>query len=202
MLGLPILLMFLMWLFARHEAELSYVKIFFATAPISLLAIITCHSHPVFAFIAYLVLLPFVLTKFLYVSFLKSCLITISAIAISLLVDISFRHLTHPSNSQKTAKTPISAPTQSPIAEPTKLQNQPQERAIALGQLFDRKLAAGLVQIPLTTRIEIPNQYGKIILSPGTRITVLAMEGDLLKIRVGTDTVMIPSKYADTSSLK
>ena len=67
MLGLllsPFLVMFLLWLLARHEAELSYYIIFFVVAGVSLAAwLASLFVSPILGIIVFLVGLPFLIAR-------------------------------------------------------------------------------------------------------------------------------------------
>ena len=67
MLGLlisPLIVMFLLWLLARNEAELSYYIIFFVVAGVSILAFLATFASPWLGIAVYLIGLPFAIARF------------------------------------------------------------------------------------------------------------------------------------------
>jgi hypothetical protein len=64
MLGLlisPLIVMFLLWLLARHEAELSYYIIFFVVVGVSVLAFLATFASRWLGIAVYLIGLPLLL---------------------------------------------------------------------------------------------------------------------------------------------
>ena len=92
-----LIVMFLLWLFARHEAELSYARIFLVISALSILVFLIGLQHPLIAFIGYVVVLPIVITRFFYVSLPKASIITVLFLVWQLLFQIAFSYITRPS---------------------------------------------------------------------------------------------------------
>lgn len=81
MLGLllsPFIVMFLLWLLARHEAELSYYIIFFVVAGVSLAAFLaSLFVSPWLGLAVFVIGLPLLIARYCYVSLPKAALITV-----------------------------------------------------------------------------------------------------------------------------
>ena len=92
----PLIVMFLLWLFARHEAELSYPIIFLVIGALTILVFLIGLQHPLIAFICYVVLLPIVITRFFYVSLPKASIITVLFLAWQLLFHLAVSYITRP----------------------------------------------------------------------------------------------------------
>jgi hypothetical protein len=92
----PLIVMFLLWLFARHEAELSYPTIFLVISGLTILVFLIGLYHPLIAFICYVFLLPIVITRFFYVSLPKASIITVLFLAWQLLFHLAFGYITRP----------------------------------------------------------------------------------------------------------
>jgi hypothetical protein len=92
----PLIVMFLLWLFARHEAELSYVTIFLVITALTIVVFLIGLQHPLIAFICYVVLLPIVITRFFYVNLAKASIITVLFLVWQLLFYLGFRYITRP----------------------------------------------------------------------------------------------------------
>ena len=98
MLGLllsPFIVMFLLWLLARHEAELSYYIIFFVVAGVSLAAFLaSILISPILGLVVFLIGLPFLIARYCYVSLPKAALVTILFIVLrvglELLLNVAF----------------------------------------------------------------------------------------------------------------
>ncbi|HEY6204782.1 MAG TPA: hypothetical protein VIW21_01310 [Chthoniobacterales bacterium] len=73
----PLIIMFLLWLFARHEAERSYITVLLVTIGLTMLALLIGFQYRLLGFVVYLALLPFALTRFCYVSFPKASIVTV-----------------------------------------------------------------------------------------------------------------------------
>jgi hypothetical protein len=88
--------MFLLWLFARHEAELSYLTIFLVITALSILVFLIGLQHPLIAFICYVVVLPIVITRFFYVSLPKASIITVLFLLWQLLFHLALSDIIRP----------------------------------------------------------------------------------------------------------
>ncbi len=84
----PVIVMFLLWLLARHEAELSYYIIFFVVAGVSLAAFLAGLASPWLGLGVYLLGLPFAIAKWCYVSLPKAALVTFLFIVIQVAIDV------------------------------------------------------------------------------------------------------------------
>jgi hypothetical protein len=73
----PLIIMFLLWMFARHEAELSYINILLVTLGLTMLALLIGFQYRFMGLVVYIALLPMALTRFCYVSFLKASIVTV-----------------------------------------------------------------------------------------------------------------------------
>ena len=73
----PFIVMFLLWLLARHEAELSYYIIFFVVAGVSVAAFVGGSASPWLGLGIYLIGLPFAIARWCYVSLPKAALVTV-----------------------------------------------------------------------------------------------------------------------------
>jgi hypothetical protein len=96
MLGLllsPFIVMFLLWLFVRHEAELSYYIIFFVVAGVSLAAFLGGMASPWLGLAIYIIGLPFAIARWCYVSLPKAALVTLIFIVIQVLIEIAWELL-------------------------------------------------------------------------------------------------------------
>ena len=96
MLGLlisPLIVMFLLWLLARNEAELSYYIIFFVVAGVSILAFLATFASPWLGIAVYLIGLPFAIARFCYVSLPKAAVVTILFIVIQAAFNLAMRHV-------------------------------------------------------------------------------------------------------------
>jgi hypothetical protein len=72
----PFLVMFLLWLFARHEAELNYFIIFYVVGGVSVLAFVLGLVSPWLGLAVLLLGLPFAIARWCYVSLPKAALVT------------------------------------------------------------------------------------------------------------------------------
>ena len=77
----PFVVMFLLWLVARHEAELSYYIIFFVVAGVSVAAFIGGLASPWLGLGIYIIGLPIAIARWCYVSLPKAALVTVLFIA-------------------------------------------------------------------------------------------------------------------------
>lgn len=99
MLGLlisPFIVMFLLWLFARHEAELSYYIIFFVVAGVSVVASLFGFVSEWLAFAVYAVGLPLAISRWCYVSLPKAVLVTVIFIVIQVGIEFLWDILLSP----------------------------------------------------------------------------------------------------------
>jgi hypothetical protein len=78
----PFLVMLLLWLLARYEAELSYYIIFFVVTGVSVAAFLAGLASPWLAVGVYLIGLPLAIARWCYVSLPKAALVTVLFIAI------------------------------------------------------------------------------------------------------------------------
>jgi hypothetical protein len=85
--------MFLLWLFARHEAELSYYIIFFVVGGVTILAFIGGLFSPWIGIAIYLLGLPYAIGRFCYVSLAKSILVTFLFILTQIGISFTFDSL-------------------------------------------------------------------------------------------------------------
>jgi hypothetical protein len=74
--------MVLLWLFARHEAELSYFIIFYVVAGITLLAFLASLFSIWAAIVIYIIGLPLAIARFCYISLPKALLVTLLFVVI------------------------------------------------------------------------------------------------------------------------
>lgn len=98
MLGLvinPLIIMFLLWLFARDEAELSYVNILLVTIALTMIALLIGFQYRFGGLLAYIALLPFALTRFCYVSLAKASIVTVLFLGWQLLFAITLSSIFH-----------------------------------------------------------------------------------------------------------
>ena len=96
MLGLlisPLIVMFLLWLLARNEAELLYYIIFFVVAGVSIQAFLATFASPWLGIAVYLIGLPFAIARFCYVSLPKAAVVTILFIVIQAAFNLAMRHV-------------------------------------------------------------------------------------------------------------
>ena len=77
----PFIVMFMLWLVARHEADLSYTTIFYVVTGVSLLAFGASLASPWLALGIYLFGLPIAIARWCYVSLPKALLVTVLFIA-------------------------------------------------------------------------------------------------------------------------
>ena len=92
----PLIVMFLLWLFARHEAELSYIRILLIMCVLTIVVLLIGVQHPLVALICYIVLLPVAITRFLYVSLPKAIIVTVLFLAWQVLFNVAFSYVTRP----------------------------------------------------------------------------------------------------------
>ncbi len=84
----PIIVMALLWLLARHEAELSYYIIFFVVAGVSLAAFLAGLASPWLGLGVYVIGLPFAIARWCYVSLPKAALVTFLFIVIQIGIEV------------------------------------------------------------------------------------------------------------------
>jgi hypothetical protein len=72
----PLVLIALMWLLARHEADMSYLKVFGIVFAISIIALLLALVHPLVGMLGYLILIPLALHRFCYVRLTRALAIT------------------------------------------------------------------------------------------------------------------------------
>lgn len=94
----PLIVMFLLWLFARHEAELSYVRIFLVISVLTIVVFLIGIQHPLVALVCYIVLLPIAITRFLYVTLPKAIIVTVLFLVWQLLFNLAFSYITRPAS--------------------------------------------------------------------------------------------------------
>ena len=94
----PLVLMLLLWLFARHEAELSYVKLLCIFAGITLLVLVVASQNPIIGLTVYVVLIPIALVRYCFVSLSKAIVITVIFLAWQVAYNLAWRYLLHPVN--------------------------------------------------------------------------------------------------------
>ena len=92
----PLIVMFLLWLFARHEAELSYAKLLCIVAGITLFVLLVASQKPILGLIAYVVLIPIALVRFCFVSLSKASVITVLFLAWQIAYNLAWSYLLHP----------------------------------------------------------------------------------------------------------
>lgn len=73
----PFVVMFLLWLLARHEAELSYFIIFFVVAGVSVAAFLGGLASPWLGLGIYVIGLPLAIARWCYVSIPKAFVVTV-----------------------------------------------------------------------------------------------------------------------------
>lgn len=91
----PLIIMFLLWLLARDEADLSYVNILLVTVALTIIALLIGFQYRFWGLFAYIALLPFALTRFCYVSFAKASIVTVLFLGWQLLFYMAFRSILH-----------------------------------------------------------------------------------------------------------
>lgn len=72
----PLVLLLLMWLFARHDADFSYLKVLLITFCVAIIASFLASFHPIIGSASYVVLIPFALHRFCYISLKQAFIIT------------------------------------------------------------------------------------------------------------------------------
>ncbi len=92
----PLIVMFLLWLFARHDAELSYIRILLIISALTIVVLLIGVQHPLVALICYIVLLPIAITRFLYVSLPKAIIVTVLFLVWQILFNVTFSYITRP----------------------------------------------------------------------------------------------------------
>lgn len=92
----PIIVMVLLWLLARHEAELSYYIIFFVVAGVSIAAFLAGLALPWLALGVYIGGLPLAIAKWCYVSLPKAVLVTFLFILVQVGFEILWEGLLSP----------------------------------------------------------------------------------------------------------
>jgi hypothetical protein len=92
----PLIVMFLLWLFARNEAELSYIRILLIMCVLTIVVFLIGVQHPLVALICYIVLLPIAITRFLYVSLPKAIIVTVLFLVWQVLFHVAFGYITRP----------------------------------------------------------------------------------------------------------
>ena len=92
----PFIVMLLLWLLARHEAELSYQIIFFVVAGVSVAAVLGGLASPWLALGIYIIGLPLAIARWCYVSLPKAALVTILFILIQVGVEVLWGVLLSP----------------------------------------------------------------------------------------------------------
>ena len=90
----PLIVMFLLWLVARHDAELSYIKILLIMSVLTIVVVLIGAQHPLVALICYIVLLPIAITRFLYVSLPKAIIVTVLFLVWQVLFNVAFSYIT------------------------------------------------------------------------------------------------------------
>ena len=99
MLGLllsPFVVMLLLWLFARHEAELSYYIIFFVVTGVSVAAFLGGLASPWLGLGIFVLGLPFAIARWCYVSLPKAALVTVLFIVFQIVLEVVWELLLSP----------------------------------------------------------------------------------------------------------
>ncbi len=89
----PFIVMFLLWLLARHEADLSYYTIFYVVTGVSFVSFLTGLASPWIALVVFLIGLPIAIARWCYVSLPKAVLVTILFLGVQLGFSILWRFL-------------------------------------------------------------------------------------------------------------
>ena len=86
----PFFVMLVLWLIARHEAELSYYIIFFVVVGVSVAAFVASLFSGWLALGVYLVGMPFAIAKWCYVSLPKAALVTVLLFAFEVALNFAW----------------------------------------------------------------------------------------------------------------
>ena len=79
MIGLvvhPVVLIVIMWLVARHSAELNFFTALLVTIGVSVCSALLGALHPIIGLVGFIVILPFALVKFCYLTLKQAFIVT------------------------------------------------------------------------------------------------------------------------------